>query len=172
MHNSVEAIYPYLRWIHILAGFTGFFAAPIALAVSKGGSAHRIFGKVYFWAMSVAAVTAMSLAFVRLNYFLLLVAVFSFYLSFKGYRALYQKRFERGEKPLSLDGWGAFIMLLASIGMLGVGVATVERSGVILVVFGAIGLAIASGDIKMFLSPPTEKNRWFLITYQECWLRT
>ncbi|SDY90168.1 DUF2306 domain-containing protein [Hymenobacter psychrophilus] len=39
------------RWLHIAAGFTGFFVAPVALLVRKGGAAHRLWGRVFFWAM-------------------------------------------------------------------------------------------------------------------------
>jgi hypothetical protein len=48
----------YTRYLHIAAGFIGFFVAPVALAVRKGGPAHRRWGRVFFWAMVVAGSTA------------------------------------------------------------------------------------------------------------------
>ena len=69
-------------WLHIAAGFTGFFVAPVALITRKGGGTHRRWGKVYFWAMTVAALSAMVIAAYRPNLFLLLVGIFAFYLAF------------------------------------------------------------------------------------------
>ena len=48
---AMETFFAINRWIHIAAGFTGFFVAPVALAVRKGGVAHRGWGRVFFWAM-------------------------------------------------------------------------------------------------------------------------
>jgi uncharacterized membrane protein len=48
-----------IRWTHILAGFTAFFIAPVPLLTAKGGQTHRRWGKIYFWAMAVVAITAM-----------------------------------------------------------------------------------------------------------------
>src|SRR5262244_3758779 len=81
-----------LRFIHIAAGTIGLFVAPAAMVTLKGGRAHRRWGKIYFWSMATVTVTALVLAAWRPNYFLLMVAVFSFYLAFSGYRALYRKR--------------------------------------------------------------------------------
>lgn len=36
------------RCVHITAGFIGFFVAPVALAVRKGGAAHWRWGQVFF----------------------------------------------------------------------------------------------------------------------------
>ena len=47
--------------LHILNGIVALICAPIALATAKGGRAHRRWGKIYFWAMAVVAVTALAL---------------------------------------------------------------------------------------------------------------
>jgi len=44
----LETIIQTLRWTHILAGFTAFFVAPIALITQKGGPAHRRWGQSLF----------------------------------------------------------------------------------------------------------------------------
>ncbi len=92
-----------LRWIHIAAGFTAFFVAPVAMVVRKGGPTHRSWGKLYFWAMTVATITALVVAAYRPNIFFLLIAIFSFYLSFTGYRILYRKRPDKGQRAEVLD---------------------------------------------------------------------
>jgi len=67
----------YTRYLHIIAGFLGFFVAPAALLVRKGGPAHRRWGRVFFWAMVVAGSTAIFNASVKGLTFLLLTGIFS-----------------------------------------------------------------------------------------------
>jgi uncharacterized membrane protein len=55
----METFFTVNRYVHIAAGFLGFFMAPVALAVQKGGVAHRRWGRVFFWAMAVAGTTAL-----------------------------------------------------------------------------------------------------------------
>src|SRR4051812_9670375 len=119
-----KEIYRVLLGVHIAAGFTAFFLAPGALATAKGGKAHRLFGKIYFWAMAVVAVTALIMATsaFRPNPFLALVAVFSFYAAFIGYRVLYQKNFSAGQGPQSIDWIFALITLFSSLGLIGLGI--------------------------------------------------
>lgn len=38
----------YIRYLHILVGFIGFFVATVALVVRKGEVAHRRWGQVFF----------------------------------------------------------------------------------------------------------------------------
>jgi uncharacterized membrane protein len=93
-----------VRRTHILAGFTAFFIAPVPLLTAKGGQTHRRWGKIYFWAMAVVAVTAMVLALWRPIPFLAFIAVFSFYFAFRGYRVLSRKNPLQGQGPARLTG--------------------------------------------------------------------
>jgi uncharacterized membrane protein len=88
---NLNAVVSTLYWTHIAFGFAAFFVAPIALLSAKGGTTHRRWGRVYYWSMVVVASTAMLLSLYRPNYFLAFVSVFSFYLAFRGYRALKRK---------------------------------------------------------------------------------
>ncbi|HRU62213.1 MAG TPA: DUF2306 domain-containing protein, partial [Bacteroidia bacterium] len=97
----METLMKIMLVIHVITGFTGFFVAPVALAVKKGGNAHRRWGKVFFWSMTGAAGSALVMAPYKQNWFLTLVAVFSFYMAFSGYRAVYRKKVRnRSEIPL------------------------------------------------------------------------
>ena len=113
----------YTRYLHMLAGFVGFFVAPVALAVRKGGVGHRRWGRVFFWAMVVAGLTSLLLAGLQLLFvplpagravgllFLFLTGLFSLYLAGFGYRALYLKKLGQGQRPALVD-W-----LMAGIGL-------------------------------------------------------
>lgn len=83
--------FQYNRYLHITIGIIGFFVAPAALAVRKGGKAHRLWGRVFFWAMEVAGTTAIAGAQHIHSLFLLLTAVFSLYMAGFGYRSIFLK---------------------------------------------------------------------------------
>jgi uncharacterized membrane protein len=162
----MESIIAIFRWIHIVAGFTAFFVAPVVLATQKGGPPHRRWGKVYFWGMTVGTITALVVAAYRPNIFLLLIAVFSFYLSFTGYRALSRKRPDKGRKATALDWSVALITLSASVFMIVRGSLDLSKGNVrlnpVLIIFGILGALAAGDDLYKFLRPPKEKYAWLL----------
>jgi len=100
-----------LRWLHIAAGTIALFVAPGAMLTLKGELAHRRWGKVYFWAMTLVAASAVVLGLWRPNIFLTLLALFSFYQAFSGYRSLFRKRPAQGQGPQGID-WIAAILTL------------------------------------------------------------
>jgi uncharacterized membrane protein len=153
-----------LRLVHILAGMIALVVAPVAMVTAKGGPAHRRWGKVYFWMMAVVAVTALPLGFWRPNYFLMLVAVFSFYFAFRGYRALLRKRPER-DAAGALDWSASVATFLASGALIVLGVLTPSPLWVTLapvaIVFGIGGVGAAGFDMVRFVRPPTERMAWW-----------
>lgn len=148
--------------IHIASGSIGFVVAPVALIVKKGGKSHRRWGKVFFWCMTVVAITAIIMAPMHNNMFLTLVAIFSFYLSFSGYRALYRKDAYITHKTAFIDWFFAIITALFSLTLVVLGILSLPKSfGIIAIVFGFIGTSLAVKDIYSFVKPPTEKHKWF-----------
>jgi len=149
-----------LRWIHIAAGTLALFVAPGAMVTIKGGRAHRRWGKVYFWSMAVVAVSALVLAARRPNVFLILVAVFSFYLALSAYRALFLKSGAGG----AVDWTATLVTMVASLGLIMLGVVRPgpvwERLGVVAVVFGGIGAILAGRDMWRLVRPSTDRNAW------------
>ena len=87
--------------VHIACGFGSFLLAPVALATAKGGKQHKRWGMVYLWAMGGVAATALPMALYRPVLFLAMVAVFSFYAAFSGYRVLKLKDLPRGREVRS-----------------------------------------------------------------------
>lgn len=161
----MEALLSGIRGLHIVAGMLALFVAPAAMLTAKGGRAHRRWGQLYVWAMAVTALTAVLLALWRPIVFLALLAVFSFYLAFSGYRALSRKRPAQGEKATALDWAAAIITLAASVGMIVMGIATSvavrQRLGVVPIVFGALGVVLAGNDLRKFITPPTDPTAWW-----------
>lgn len=146
---------------HIFCGVVALFVAPGAMLTRKGGLWHRRWGKIYFWAMAAVASTALLLTFLRPGLFLALVAVFSFHLAFTGYRVLYRKT---PDQRAGLLDWGATALMLGGgAGLVGYGLYSLGTSGlgVVAIVFGGIGLVVASLDVRAFLRPPADRRAWW-----------
>jgi hypothetical protein len=161
----METLIPGMRWLHIAAGTLALFVAPAAMLTAKGGRAHRRWGKLYFWSMSVTALTAVLLALWRPTVFLALLAVFSFYMAFAGYRSLFHKRPDRGDRATPLDWTAATITMAASVGMVVQGVSasvTVRQPlGLVPIVFGVLGVVLAGKDLLAFSRPPSDPTAWW-----------
>lgn len=156
----METFLLYNRWLHIAAGFLGFFVAPVALYVRKGGAAHRRWGQVFFWAMLVAGSTALVAATLKGLTFLLLTGIFSLYLAFFGYRSLYLKHLGQGQRPGLLDWLLVSAGLLVFLGTLGYGV----KSGAVpSLVFGAIGVMTTGRQLWSYVrATPQAPGQWLL----------
>ena len=159
-----------LLYLHIAAGFTGFFVAPAVLALRKGGAAHRRWGRVFFWAMVVAGLTSLLLAGLKLALlplpaaqagglnFLLLTGLFTLYLAGFGYRALYLKKLGDGQRP-ALTDWltvGAGLLVFSFFVWWGL-----RHGAVPAVVFGSIGLFTAGRQLRGYLrTGPARPGQW------------
>jgi len=152
-----------LRWLHIAAGTVALFVAPGAMLTMKGGLAHRRWGKVYFWAMALVAASAIVLGLWRPNIFLALLALFSFYMAFSGYRSLFRKR--PAQRPEAIDWIAALVTLAASAALVVLGLVRPgpawQRVGIVPVVFGVLGLVLAGLDLAKFVRPPEDRHAWW-----------
>ncbi len=149
--------------VHILCGFGSFLLAPIALATAKGGKQHRRWGMVYLWAMGGVAVTALPMALYRPVLFLAMVAVFSFYAAFSGYRVLKLKDLARGGHAQPVDWIAAAVTFCSSFLLAYFGIfrpRVVQHMGIVAVVFGVIGMLLALGQARTFIWKPKVKLFW------------
>jgi hypothetical protein len=150
--------------VHITAGASSFLLAPVALATAKGGKQHKRWGMVYLWSMGVVAATALPMALYRPVLFLALVAVFSFYLAFSGYRVLRLKELARGGSAAPIDWIAAVICFAASACLAGFGAfrpVWVQRMGIVAIVFGFTGMRASVAEMWKFIRKPTEKMFWW-----------
>jgi uncharacterized membrane protein len=162
---NLTALVQTLHWTHIIVGFVAFFVAPMALISVKGGRRHRQWGKVYFWSMAVVASRALILSLYRPNYFLACVSVFSFYLAFRGYRALGRKPALKNHRSRTVDYAGMIIAFMGSAGLLVLGIVKPApvwvALGPVAVVFGTVGLFLTLLDLFTFLFPPSDRFEWW-----------
>ncbi|PWL27093.1 MAG: hypothetical protein DCO96_12190 [Fluviicola sp. XM-24bin1] len=123
----METIANILLIVHVASGMTCLGAGIMAIATKKGGKLHAISGKSYFIAMFTVIGTALALAFFRYNLFLLLIASFSFYMTWAGVRSVHNKSL----KASVLD-WiflGTAIVTAASM---------ILTFNIVLIVFGSL----------------------------------
>jgi hypothetical protein len=150
--------------VHVTAGASSFLLAPVALATAKGGKQHKRWGMVYLWSMGVVAATALPMALYRPVLFLALVAVFSFYLAFAGYRVTRLKTLARGGSATPIDWIAAVVTFVSSACLAGFGAfrpVWVQGFGIVSIVFGFIGMRAAAAEMWKFVRKPTEKMFWW-----------
>lgn len=141
-------------WIHVATGVLAVLAGIGALVTAKGQRRHRRAGTVFVASMgAVVATVFLLLAFdpTSVRAFLTLVAVFSGYLAFSGYRVLSRKR--PSDEPRTADWAAAVAVVLSCLALGGWGVAQLTTGaafGTVLVAFGGIGLVLGGGDLRRF----------------------
>lgn len=165
--------------VHVAAGSSSFLLAPIALATAKGGRQHRRWGMVYLWSMGIVAATALPMALYRPVLFLALVAVFSFYAAFSGYRVLKLKDLARGGSARPIDWFAAVVTFCSSACLALFGwlrPAWVQHMGIVAILFGVLGMRLAAVQMASFVRKPKEKMFWwythlrnFIISYIAAW---
>lgn len=156
----METFFLLNRWLHITAGFVGFFVAPVALAVRKGGPAHQLWGKVFFGSMVVAGTTALAGAQHIQSLFLFLTAIFSLYMAAFGYRSVFLKHLAWDAQVNPADWAVAGAGLAVFLGTVGYGL---WAGNVPVTVFGGIGAFTALRQLRGYAKAGQwTKNQWLL----------
>ncbi len=139
-------MYDVLLPLHIASGTTALLSAAIALATSKGGRWHAYSGRAFVIAMLGVFLTAVPMTLIRPNLFLLLIAIFSFYLAGTGWL----RARNRTGVATGLDWAAAIVMVVAAVAMGARGLALIrsgDHMGIVLLVFGTIGGALSFTDL-------------------------
>ncbi len=134
-----------LLTIHIGAGSLALLTAVVAVVTAKGQRKHIRAGRVYAIGMTVVFLTAVPLALLGADIFLLLIAFFSFYLVFAGWRFA---RNRRGQ-PQPADWAATAIMVVTGVGMgvyAGVLVGAGDSQWVTMTLFSFIAIALGLAD--------------------------
>jgi uncharacterized membrane protein len=160
----METLFKYALDLHIAAGTTGLVMAPLAMVTVKGAKAHRLWGKIFFWAMCAVAISAVILSCIHVNFFLLAVAFFSFQLAGNGYRAIYHKPV-RGVITITWVDWLIVAFGVTSgLGLIGIGAYLLMRNGsfgYVSLVFGTISILTALQAAYTYRRPPSDPKAWW-----------
>lgn len=148
INGDYLAIEKPLLYLHILAGFISLAIAYVLLFIKKGNKRHKKLGMIYVYGMTTIFVTAIPLSLLgEFNSFLFVIAIFSFYLAFSGYR---QGRDRNGAREQIDKVLGVFItatsILFYSMAM---SLYLIEDSmWITSVVFGSIALGMGINDFR------------------------
>lgn len=153
-------------YLHIAGGTMALLSGPFAMLNQDGGKVHRISGKIFYYAMLMVSFSGLYLSWYRSNLFLLLIAVFSFYLVSMGRRALQHKKLHRGTKAEIID-WVILIISGAfGIFQIAVGAYSLVRHnsfGLVSIVFGAILCRRVQSDVKWLRKYNGEPKTWLYV---------
>lgn len=165
----MEIVFKILLVIHIIAGSVGLFTGTINIVRPKGDKPHRLVGRYFFIGMLVNAVAGFLMALMHPNVFLLIIAVFSFYMTATGQRFLSLKRIDKGQSPTKIDWILTLMMILFALGFILYGfylLAIDSNFGIVLLVFGSISMLMAKKDISVYKGNITTRNYWLLLHIQ------
>ncbi len=136
-------MYQTILFIHILAGSLACICAAGALWVAKGRVSHKRWGTTYVAAMSVIALSAFVMSYLKPNVFLALIGVFTAFLLASGW----VRAKNRTGTPSFTDWTLAYTGLGIGVLMVVVALYELPRLQVVLVVFGIITSFLALRDL-------------------------
>jgi uncharacterized membrane protein len=156
-----------LKPIHILAGILTLLSGFAAMTSKKGQSNHRLSGKIFFWSMTVTTILGLNAGIFRPQYHIFIpIAIISFYQAASGYRVLFIKTLNKGQKPKIVD-WALTIgMLLTSSVFILLGILNLSTDifySIVLFSFSTIGLYCCGVDLYNYIKKPTNKFYWIFI---------
>ena len=143
--------------IHIAAGSVALLTAFVALVTPKGGVIHVRAGRVYAIGMTLIFLTAVPLSLLGSDVFLLLIAFFSMYLVFAGWRFARN----RSRRPQPVDWAAVAIMGLTGLAMWAYAIPLAlsgDGQWVTMLAFGSIAVALAAAD-GLFFNQGRNGNR-------------
>ena len=111
----MELLFKIILIIHIIAGSIALFTGTINIIRKKGDKPHRLVGKYFFFSMLINAVAGFIMSVFHPNLFLLIIAVFSFYMTATGQRFLSLKRIHKGQKAKNIDWILTITMLIFAL---------------------------------------------------------
>ncbi|WP_075935885.1 DUF2306 domain-containing protein [Halosegnis longus] len=148
-------------WLHIGAGTVAVLAGLGALVTTKGGWRHRQAGKLFVISMGVVVATVFGLLVFNPTTFriiLTLVAIFSGYFAFSGYRVLSRKRSGDDVDTIDWVATGAVFVACLGLGVWGgMWYLGGQSFGIVMIVFGTIGVVFATLDAWTFRRDGTDE---------------
>ncbi len=168
-NKFMETYFKIILIIHVVFGGIGLLAGTINIIRKKGDKPHLIVGKVFLFAMIINAFAGFTLSILHDNIFLLIVAVFSFYMVCTGQRILSLKNLLKNQKPATIDYFLTYGMLLFGVGFMLKGVYLLINHinfGIVCLVLGSISILMVRTDLKLFKGNTNKKNYWLLVHLQ------
>lgn len=156
-----------LKPVHILAGSLTLISGLFAMTSKKGQSVHRLSGKIFFWSMTVTTLLGLNAGIFKPELHIFIpIAIISFYQAATGYRILYIKTLNKGQKAQLVDWVLTIGMLLTSSVFVFLGILNLSTDifySMVLFAFSTIGLYCSFVDLYNYIKKPTNKYYWLFI---------
>lgn len=149
--------------LHVITGAIGLLLGSFILIRKKGDKVHKKLGRIFAIAMIINGLSAFVLSYIHPNIFLFIVGVFSVYLASSGYRMISLKNISNGQKPKIIDYSLTFLMLIACLAFLYIGITNLISGvyfGSILCMFGLISFRLCYSDYKLYTGKMTDDLQW------------
>ncbi|CAN5331406.1 hypothetical protein BH09BAC3_BH09BAC3_29040 [soil metagenome] len=156
-----------LKPIHIFAGSLTLISGLVAMTSRKGQNTHRLSGKIFFWSMAVTTLLGLNAGIFKPELHIFIpIAIISFYQAATGYRILFIKTLNKGQKPQIIDWVLTIGMLLTSSVFIMLGIINMSTDiffSIVLFAFSTIGLYCCGVDLYNYIKKPTNKFYWLFI---------
>lgn len=165
----MDYIFKILLVMHIIGGSIGLIAGTVSIIRKKGDDPHKLIGKLFFSGMLTAGFSSLALSMIHPNYFLLIVGIFTIYMTTTGQRYLKLKRLLQGQKPSFIDYTLTYAMLITSVAFIGFGVYLLIKSqnfGSVFLVFGVLSIRMVRKDLNNYKGKGADKNYWLIAHLQ------
>lgn len=163
----MKDLFDYLIILHIGGGTAGLVSGSIAASVKKGSRPHLISGKIFFYAMLLASISALVISRLPMhqNIFLFAVGGFTLYMILTGWRVVLVKRSLKNgvgqnrwiDYCIALFGIGfAVFLLIQSVQRISGG----DIFGVVPGAFGLVSLNYARMDYEWISGKKNIRQAW------------
>ncbi len=163
----MNSLFQILLVLHIAGGAAGLLSGSIAASVKKGNAIHKLSGKVFFYGMLTASLSALVLSWLpgHPNLFLFAVGGFTLYMILTGYRIIWLKReLTNNTRPISVLDYGLSLfgllfglyLLFQSVNLLVAG----KMFGLVPGVFGLVCINYARMDYALLSGKKGIRAAW------------
>lgn len=146
-------IHSSLLYLHIVSGSIALLSGVFPLYFKKGSRQHILSGKIFYFSMLVAAISALILSLVGASYFLLAISIFTLSFLLSGRRYLYIID-RTGTANAGLLEWSITVGTLVSAVIFSyisfLQISNGNSGGIIALVFGGIGFLFCIQDFRIF----------------------
>ncbi|MFD0860836.1 DUF2306 domain-containing protein [Sungkyunkwania multivorans] len=161
---TLEDLITIMIYIHAFAGAIALLAGSVAIVSRKGGTVHTKAGRVFYHSMVVLALLALVISWMpgHINNFLFVIGVFSLYLVISGKAAIRYKKIEQ-RSELRVDKLVSGAMFFFAIVMLVMAIhqqLNGNSFGIVLAIFGALGLVRSIQDFLAFRNIQKLRKDW------------
>lgn len=126
--------------VHIISGSVSLLSGLLAISTKKGSKIHRFSGRIFFTGMNIVSASALLIAGFKLNQFLFMIGIFSFFQNYMGFRATRNKGMNPGKTDwivLAVAGINSVMMLITG--------------NIVLLVFGLICTGLVVGQLRIYI---------------------